>query len=54
MANITTLFLTYPALAEDSTAEESLSPRVKALVITGLALAAWVLVLVPVLLFFHR
>jgi hypothetical protein len=54
MSDITTLFLADPALAKDSTAEESLSPRVKAFVIMGLALAAWVPVLVPLLLFFHR
>jgi len=54
MTDITTLFLADAASAEGSSADQSLSPRVKALVIIGLALAAWIPVLVPLWLMFGR
>jgi hypothetical protein len=50
MADITTLFLVDRASVMDATAERSLSPRAKAFVIIGLALAAWVPVLLPLVL----
>jgi hypothetical protein len=51
MSDTTTLFL---ADRVNPTAERSLSPRAKAFVIIGLALAAWVPVLLPLFLIFRR
>jgi hypothetical protein len=50
MSDITTLFLADRASVMAPTAERSLSPRAKAFVIIGLALAAWVPVLLPLFL----
>jgi hypothetical protein len=53
MSDLTTLFLADAAAGIDPTAERSLSPRAKAFVIIGLALAAWVPVLLPLFLIFR-
>jgi hypothetical protein len=54
MSDVTTYFTSDTAAAAESTAEPSLSPRAKAFVIIGLALAAWVPVLLPLFLILHR
>jgi hypothetical protein len=47
MSEMTTLSFADCASVMDSTAELRLSPRTKAFIIIGLALAAWVPVLLP-------
>jgi hypothetical protein len=54
MSDVTTYFIGDTAAAVDPAAEVSLSPRTKAFVILGLALAAWVPVLLPIFLILHR
>jgi hypothetical protein len=54
MADVTIYFSADAAAEEDSSVETPLSPRAKMLVIAGLALAAWVPVLLPLCLIFHR
>jgi hypothetical protein len=51
MSDITTFYIAGTA---DPDTEEGLSLRARALVIIGLALAAWVPVLLPIYLIFHR
>ena len=47
MSDLTTAFVAEPG-------SESASPRQKALVLLGLALAAWVPILLPLYLILHR
>jgi hypothetical protein len=54
MSDLTSYFFADGAAADDRSADASLSPRLKALVITGLALAAWVPVLLPLFFILHR
>jgi hypothetical protein len=54
MSDMTTYFTIDTAAVEDPTTETTLSPRAKAFVIIGLALAAWVPILLPVFLILHR
>jgi hypothetical protein len=54
MPQIKTLFFAGRASVMDPTAERRLSPRAKAFVIIGLALAAWVPVLLPLFLIIRR
>jgi hypothetical protein len=54
MSDLTSYFFADGAVADDRSAEASLSPRLRALVITGLALAAWVPVLLPLFFILHR
>jgi hypothetical protein len=54
MSDMTTYFISDATATEDWTDEAALSPRVKAVVIMGLALAAWVPVLLPLFLLLHR
>jgi hypothetical protein len=53
MADATIHFI-HTAAAVDAPAEATLSPLAKTCVITGLALAAWIPVLVPFFLIFHH
>jgi hypothetical protein len=54
MSDVTTYFTSDTAAAAESIGEPPLSPRAKAFVIIGLALAAWVPVLLPLFLILHR
>jgi hypothetical protein len=54
MSDVTIDFFGDTAAAVEPAAEAGLSLRAKACVIIGLALAAWVPVLLPFFLFFHR
>jgi hypothetical protein len=53
MSDITTLFAADTLSVIDPIGERSLSPRAKAFVVIGLALAAWVPVLLPLFLIFR-
>jgi hypothetical protein len=54
MSDLTAHFVDGTGAAADSAAEAHLSPRAKVFVIIGMALAAWVPVLVPFFLILHR
>jgi hypothetical protein len=54
MSDLTSYFIADGAVADDRSAGASLPPGVKVLVITGLALAAWVPVLLPLFFILHR
>jgi len=54
MSDVTTYYIADTAAAADPAAEASLSLRAKAFVIIGLALVAWVPVLLPFFLILHR
>ena len=54
MSDLTTAFIAERVSAGDSALSQSVSPRQKALVLFGLALAAWVPILLPLYLILHR
>jgi hypothetical protein len=54
MSDLTTMFIAEPVAATGNALPESVSPRQKALVLLGLAVAAWVPILLPLYLILHR
>jgi hypothetical protein len=54
MSDMMTFLGAYAAASDEPTFAEGLSLRAKALVVIGLSLAAWVPLLLPVFLIFHR